>query len=263
MNKFVALMRRYVCDYTNRHDFSVCDEIMVPDYTLHMGTYDLAGRDTHYKPATNKQFQQFPGLGLTVNQIVTNGSRLCLRFSEHGASMRHDGALASWGGIGLYKWDGERLTENFVEQDYYSRREQLASGRPKPVETPALAPWDTAAEPANAQAETVVRDVLQHRDLTDIEGVVFDDAWTGSPPQRVLRPDGATIDDLFSAGEQVAFRITQTGTLLADFTGAAPRQVNTSVFLHMTGLVTVRDGRIVAGRVIRDRLGLLRRLQAA
>ncbi|HWK48518.1 MAG TPA: hypothetical protein VNR40_01465 [Steroidobacter sp.] len=263
MNKFVALMRRYVCDYTNRHDFSVCDEIMVPNYTLHMGTYDLTGRDTQYKPATNKQFQQFPGLGLTVNQIVTNGSRLCLRFSEHGASMRHDGALASWGGIGLYKWDGERLTENFVEQDYYSRREQLASGRPKPVETPALAPWDTVAEPANEQAETVVRDVLQHRDLTEIDNVVFDDAWAGSPLQRVLRPEGATIDDLFSAGEQVAFRITQTGTLLEDFAGAETRWVNTPVFLHMTGLVTVRDGRIVAGRVIRDRLGLLRRLQAA
>ncbi|WP_116812389.1 ester cyclase [Steroidobacter cummioxidans] len=263
MNKFVALMRRYVCDYTNRHDFSVCDEIMVPNYTLHMGTYNLSGRDTQYKPATNKQFQQFPGLGLTVNQIVTNGSRLCMRFSEHGASMRHDGALASWGGIGLYKWDGERLTENFVEQDYYSRREQLASGRPKPVETPALAPWDTVAEPANNQAETVVRDVLQHRDLTEIENVVCDDAWTGSPLQRVLRPQGATIDDLFSAGEQVAFRIKQTGTLLEDFAGAEPRWANRPVFLHMTGLVTVRDGRIVAGRVIRDRLGLLRRLQAA
>lgn len=262
MNKFVALMRRYVCDYTNRHDFEVCDEIMVPDYTLHMGTYDLAGRDTVYKPATARQFEQFPGLGLTVNQIVTNGSRLCLRFSEHGASLRHHGALASWGGIGLYKWDGERLTENFVEQDYYSRREQLASARPKPVETPALAPWDTAAEPANEAAEIMVRETLEHGDLSLDDAVVFDDAWTGSPKQRVLRPERTTIDDLFSAGEHVAFRITQTGTLLDDFAGADPRFVDTPVFLHMTGLLTVRNGAIVAGRVIRDRLGLLRRLQA-
>ncbi|MBL8270066.1 ester cyclase, partial [Steroidobacter sp.] len=225
-------------------------------------TFDLSGRDTHYKPATQKQFDQFPGLGLTVNQLVTNGSRTCLRFSEHGASMRHKGALASWGGIGLYKWDGERLTENFVEQDYYSRRQQLASGRPKPVETPALAPWDTVAEPVNPAAESVVREVLERGDLTRLDGLDFDDAWTGSPPQRVLQPDGATIDDLFSVGDRVAFRITQTGKLLDDFAGAEPRFVNTPVFLHMTGLVTVRDGRIVGGRVIRDRLGLLRRLQA-
>ena len=28
---FVALMRRYVVDYTNSHDLAVCDEIMEPD----------------------------------------------------------------------------------------------------------------------------------------------------------------------------------------------------------------------------------------
>jgi predicted ester cyclase len=258
MNKFVALMRRYVHDYTNRHDFSVCDEIMVPGYTLHMGTYDLAGRDSHYKPATTRQFEQFPGLCLTVNEIITNGSRLSLRFSEHGASRRHQGALASWGGIGLYKWDGERLTENYVEQDYFSRREQLASGRPKPVESPALAPWDTPAQPENSAAEDVVRRLLSDGDLTATPGIVFDDTWTGAPLQRILQPDGAVIDDLFSAGDQVAFRITQSGRLLADFADAA--FVGRSALLHMTGIVTVRTGRISAGRVIRDRLGLHRRL---
>lgn len=259
MNKFVALMRRYVYDYTNRHDFAVCDEIMAPDYTLHMGTYDITGRDTQYKPATNKQFEQFPGLCLTVNEIVTNGSRLSLRFSEHGASMRHNGALASWSGIGLYKWDGERLTENYVEQDYFSRRAQLSSGRPKPVEAPALAPWDTQPRPENSAAESVVRRLLHDGELTATSGIEFDDAWTGAPLQKILQADGAVIDDLFSAGDQVAFRITQSGRVLADFDAAS---VGRSAILHMTGIVTVRDGRIVAGRVIRDRLGLYRRLQA-
>jgi hypothetical protein len=259
MNKFVALMRRYVYDYTNRHDFAVCDQIMVPGYTLHMGTYDITGRDTQYKPATNKQFEQFPGLCLTVNEIITNGSRLSLRFSEHGASVRHNGALASWSGIGLYKWDGERLTENYVEQDYFSRREQLSSGRPKPVEAPALAPWDTQPQPENSAAESVVRKLLHDGELTAASGIVFDDAWTGAPLQKILQADGAVIDDLFSAGDQVAFRITQTGRVLPDFDATS---AGCSAILHMTGIVTVRDGRIVAGRVIRDRLGLYRRLQA-
>jgi predicted ester cyclase len=260
MNKFVALMRRYVSDYTNRHDFTVCDEIMVPGYTLHMGTYDLTGRDSHYKPATAKQFQQFPGLSLTVNEIVTNGLRLSLRFSEHGASIRHNGALASWSGIGLYKWDGERLTENYVEQDYYSRREQLASAQPKPVESPALAPWDTTPQPEDNAAENVVRELLSQGDLSASADIVFDDAWTGAPAQRILQPDGAVIDDLFSAGDQVAFRITQSGRVLADFAAAL---AGTPAILHMTGIVTVREGRIVGGRVIRDRLGLYRRLHGS
>ncbi len=260
MSNFVALMRRYVYDYTNRQDFTACDEIMVPGYTLHMGTYDLAGRDSQYKPATTKQFEQFPGLCLTVNEIITNGSRLSLRFSEHGASRRHNGALASWGGIGLYKWDGERLTENYVEQDYFSRREQLSSGQPKPVESPAIAPWDTKAQPENSAAESIVRKLLTDGDLAATPGVVFDDTWTGAPLQRILEPDGAAIDDLFSAGDQVAFRITQSGRVLRDFADA--ELVGRPAQLHMTGILTVRGGRVSAGRVIRDRLGLHRRLHA-
>jgi len=264
MNRFVALMRRYTFDYTNRQDFSACDTIMVPGYTLHMGTYDLSGRDEQYKPATAKQFAQFPGLCLTINEIVTNGERLCLRFSEHGASVRHDGARAAWAGIGLYKWDGERLTENFVEQDYYSRREQLASRVPKAVEMPALAPWDTQAAAPNAVAEDIVKSLLHTGEWLKHEGIVFDDAWSGAAPQGVLDPTGVRIDDLFSAGDRVAFRITQHGRLREDFrTGGIDTPAGTAVFLHMTGLVTVAGGRLAEGRVVRDRLGLLRRLQSA
>ncbi|MES1263355.1 MAG: nuclear transport factor 2 family protein, partial [Peristeroidobacter soli] len=160
MHPFVALMRRYCYDYTNRQDFDACDTIMVPEYTLHMGTHELRGRDTQYKPATSKQFQQFPGLCLTINELVTNGERLCLRFAEHGASLRHAGARAAWSGIGLYKWDGTRLTENFVEQDYYSRRTQLADGAALPVETSAIAPWDTEPAAPNVPAEELVRRFL-------------------------------------------------------------------------------------------------------
>jgi predicted ester cyclase len=260
MHTFVALMRRYCYDYTNRQDFSACDTIMVPEYTLHMGTHELRGRDTQYKPATNKQFQQFPGLCLTINEVVTNGDRLCLRFSEHGASLRHAGARAAWSGMGLYKWDGARLTENVVEQDYYSRRSQLANGAPLPVEASAIAPWDTEPAAPNPAAEEVVGKFLSEDDLTRLDAVVFDDEWTGAKRQRVIKASGAIVDDLFSAGDQVAFHAAQTGRLADDFPAGSPSPRESEVVLHMSGLVTVKDGRIVKGRVIRDRLGLYRRL---
>ena len=41
MEPFVALMRRYCIDYTNSHDQSVCDEIMHPDYVVHISGLDL------------------------------------------------------------------------------------------------------------------------------------------------------------------------------------------------------------------------------
>jgi len=260
VHKFVALIRRYCYDYTNRQDFAACDTIMVPGYTLHMGTHDLTGRDEFYKPATRRQFDQFPGLVLSINEIVTNGDRLCLRFSEHGASVRHAQKRAAWGGIGLYKWDGERLLENYVEQDYYSRRLQLSSGQPVDVETPATAPWDTVPEPANEAAETLVRNALSAGSLFKNRAICFDDGGAAGPTQQILEPTGLRINDLFSAGDRVAFHIVQSGRLTADFSMGRPDLVGTDIMLHMAGVVTVKQGAVTWGRIIRDRLGLQRRL---
>jgi predicted ester cyclase len=251
MDAFVALMRRYCIDYTARHDLSVCDDIMDPGYTLHMGTHDLAGRDEAYKPAAAAQFRQFPGLCLTVSEIISSGDRLALRFTEHGASVKHDGALAAWAGIGLYRWDGQRLLENYVEQDYLARRRQLAEGRPDPVEPPAVAPWDARSLPADLAAEEAVRTWLGTGDLSRLT------ADDGRPPHRLIAPARTDISVLFSAGPRVAFHAVQYGELTAE----DPRFAGDGeAFVHVAGVVRVEDGRVAGGRVIRDRLGLLRRL---
>ena len=254
MEPFVALMRRYCLDYTARHDMAVCDDIMVPGYTLHMGGHEVAGRDEAYKPAAAAQFRQFPGLCLTVNEIICSGDRLAMRFSEHGASARHVGASASWGGIGLYRWDGQRLAENFVEQDYFARRRQLADGSPDPVEPPAVAPWDTPAAAPDPDAEAAVRAWLMAGDVT---GVTVDDGRTA---HRIVAAERTEVNDLFSAGDKVAFHAVQHGPLAGDdpdFAGDGP------VSLHLAGVVSVAGRRVIAGRVIRDRLGLSKRLSAA
>ncbi|WP_323039106.1 ester cyclase [Gemmobacter sp.] len=261
--RFVALMRRYCNDYTNRHDFSVCDEIMEDDYTLHMGVHDVTGRDSEYKPATLRQFSQFPGLCLTVNQIITNGNRLAMRFSEHGASVRHAGRTAAWSGVGLYHWNGARLVENFVEQDYFARGAQLASGDPNPVENPAIAPWDTLAEPASPANEDLVRRALASGELMQAPELLFDDEWiTDQSRPRIIAPTACTVNDIFSAGDHVAFHACVEGTVnpgteLGD--GATGRPA----FLHFAGIVRVRDGRVVSGRGVRDRIGLMKRLRDA
>jgi hypothetical protein len=251
MEPFVALMRRYCVDYTARHDLSVCDDIMDPGYTLHMGVHDLTGRDQAYKPAAAAQFRQFPGLCLTVNEIICSGGRLALRFTEHGASARHDGARAAWSGIGLYRWDGRRLLENHVEQDYLARRRQLSGGSPDLVEPPAVAPWDTRSAPSDRAAEEVVRAWLAAGDLA---GVTADD---GRPPRRLLLPARTDVSVLFSAGPRVAFRAVQHGPLAGEdpeFAGDG------EAFVHVAGVVGVEGGKVAGGRIIRDRLGLLRRL---
>jgi len=260
MSGFVALMRRYVNDYTNRQCLEVCDEIMHPDYTLRMGEHVLSGRDENYKPAAQKQFRQFPGLCLTVNHVFTNGKRLLMQFSEHGASREHGGARAAWGGIGLYRWDGERLLENYVEQDYLSRRRQLAQDAPVPVERPALAPWDTEVERPDPGLERWARQFIENGGLETLPASAFDDgASGGAPVVKMLQAASWTIDDLFSAGRHIAFRVTQSGRLVAD-SGLDASVAGRTGTLYMAGWLEVCAEQVIQARVIRGRLGLLRGL---
>lgn len=258
---FVALMRRYVVDYTNRQDTAVCAEIMEPDYTLRMGPHEVAGRDEAYIPASRAQFAQFPGLGLTVHEVVSNGRRLALRFSEHGASVRHDGAAAAWTGLGLYRWNGFRLLDNSVEQDYLSRRRQLASGVPAAVGAPAVAPWDTPARPPDPAAEDAVRAWIADG-LPAAGELIWDD---GAPDTRgtLLVDPASVVDDLFSAGDAVAFRLTCRGRYAGGLADVTDAPVGAPATLHLVGLVHVAAGRVASGHLVRDRLGMARSLRTA
>lgn len=258
MDPFVALTRRYVVDYTNSHDLAVCDEIMEPDYVLRMGPHELAGRDEAYKPATRRQLEQFPGLGLTVHDVVTDGERLALLFSEHGASVRHGGARAAWRGLGLYAWNGTRLTANRVEQDYLARRRQLADGVPDTVPPPALAPWDTAPRDGDAAVEAVAA-AWADRGAPAVGDVVLDD---GRDPSALVDADEVVVDDLFTAGDRAALHVTVHGTYRGGLPDLDDRR-GAPATLHAAALVTVADGSVVAGQVVRDRLGLARALARA
>lgn len=253
MEPFVALMRRYVVDYTNRHDVSVCPQIMETGYTLHMGPHVLRGRDDSYIPAAQAQFRQFPGLVLTVHDLVTNGKYLAMRFSEHGASVKHAGARAAWTGIGIYRWNNRKLVENYVEQDYLARQRQLAGAPTHVVEAPAVAPWDTVAHESDPSAEKVVRSWIA--DGLPGASVRWDDGSLGVR-QRIRE---TSIDLLFSAGDQVAFRLRRSG----EFLGGCPEasdaiEIGTPTTLHLVGLVRVSDGAVADGQIVSDRLGFIR-----
>src|SRR3546814_14996826 len=120
-------------------------------------------RDTADGPLVEQLFVEAPGLGLTVHELVLNDDRLCMRLSEHASLPTPQGRrLAAWSGIGLYQWDGERLVENYVEQDFLSRRAQLPRGDPHQLEPTSLDPW-IAPLPASADPAPprVARQIFQ------------------------------------------------------------------------------------------------------
>src|SRR5699024_9479688 len=118
--------------------------------------------------------EQFPGLGFTVHRLVSNGERAALHFTEHGYSLRSQ-REAAWQGVSLYCWDHTVLTECRVEQDYYSRRRQLASGPADIIRSPAHDPWITPDSPANTGVEERVRAWLSTPTWMNPQDMRFDD----------------------------------------------------------------------------------------
>jgi len=257
---FGLLLRDYAYAYTASHDFDVCSRLMVEDYVLRMGAFEIRGRDEAYKPATQKQYRQYPGLGFTVHHFMTNGDRAALCFSEHGKSIL-TGALTSWRGISMYRWNGERLTECRVEQDYFSRRRQSENAVSHPVPAPGTDPWVDSFAEASPGTEAAVRAWLERGDLFTSDDVEFDDESEAG--RERVRLEQLTIDilDLFSCGEQAAFHIRADGVYAGGLGAESDSLIGTPGALYASGYVKVTSGS-VTGRVVTDRLSYTRRLAA-
>ena len=252
----VQLLRRWVVDYFNSHDAAAAREFIVPEYTLRIGDTVLAGRDDQWLPAVQQQMDLFPGLGMTVHQVLAGSDRVAAWFSEHGAS---GGRVACWSGVAIYRGDGERLTGCVAQEDYTTRQRQLKSGVADPVDPPTAAPWDTRQMPPDAQAEAVVQRWLAQSWPIATPGVRCDDEHiTGVSLQFDVR--GCEFTELFSSGPDVAFHAQQTGRSLGGLAGIDASDAD--MLLHVNGIVRVEGGTVRSGRVIRDRGALRVRLKA-
>ena len=257
MTLALSLLRRWVVEYFNGHNAEAARQFIAPDYALSIGDVVFAGRDAAWLPAVDVQMQAYPGLGMTVHQTLTGEGWAAVWFSEHGET---EGRAAAWSGVGIYRADEKVLTGCVAQEDYMTRRRQLESGVADPVDPPAVAPWDVRPEPANPEAEAVVLDWLS-RGWPCAENAVLcdDDHITGTALEFDV--DETKIGELLSSGDHVAFNVRQSGTYRAGLPPpVAGPQAET---LDCNGLVRVENGRVVSGRVIRDRMGLWARMRKA
>jgi hypothetical protein len=262
VDPFVALMRTYCIDYTNSHDLSVCDSIMQPDYVVRICGMALE-RDAAYKPSVEEVFRRFPALGLVVHDLATNGDRLVMRFSEHGATPT--GEVACWSGIGLYAWNGTRLTECRVEQDFWSQRRQLRTGSPDALEAPHVDPWlTTAAQPPDPKAEAVVRTWLAAGDLAAAEGGRIDEGSLAEH-RPVVDVRDVEVLDLFSAGDRVAFHARMRGRYVGGLDEAlrGADATGREAVIDVAGLAAVDGGRVVDLHAVTDRQGTSMAIRSA
>lgn len=261
IHPLAALLRGFAIDFLTAHDNAVVERIMSPRYCLHIGGVVFDGRDDEYLPATAEQLDQFPGLCVTVHDVVIGEDAIAMCFTEHGASRDDDGRFAAWSGVTLFRTDGERLLTGWAEEEYISRKRQLFLGDCDPVEPPQLAPWDTQPQPPNPEAEAIARDWLAaERPLRDLPA---NDRLShlDPAPEGLLEIRETRVNELFSAGERVALHAEYRGIYAGGFGDLSPLLVGCQAVLRLAALLTIRDGQVVTARITTDRLGLSRALK--
>lgn len=254
------LMRGFATDFLTSHDVTAAATIMDPGYRLSIGGVEFRGRDDQYLPATGAQLEQFPGLCVTVHDVVLGPEAVAMRFTEHGASIRDEGRAAAWGGVTLFRIANGVLVEGWAEEDYFARKRQLKFGTCDPIKPPHHAPWDVACEAPQVETEQTARAWLA--DPTQVlESPLVDQICSGDPGFGALVAEtGVKVNTLFSAGNRAAFHISVEGVYAGGFEDLDRAMIGAPESLAAAGLLTICDGVVVDAQISADRLGLHRRL---
>ena len=250
-----TLLRGFALDFLSCHDVAVVPRIMHPDYRLAIGDHLFEGRDQVYLPATAAQLAQFPGLCVTVHDVLLGSDFAAMRFTEHGVSARH-GRAAAWGGVTLFRIVSGQLWQGWADEDYFARKRQLATGRGDAVAAPHAAPWDVAVAPPQAVTARVVSDWLQDPHAFAAR-FVEQIAAEGPSWSELIEVDDFCMEELWSAGDRAAFRVRARGRYVGGFTDLAASR-GAPIVITATGLATVDGGRVSRVQVAYDRLGLHR-----
>ena len=253
------LLRGFATDFLTSHDIGEVERIMDPAYALSIGGFLLDGRDDAYLPATRAQLEQFPGLVVTVHDVVLGPDAMAMRFTEHGASIRNPGRAAAWGGVTLFRLAGGRLRHGWAEEDYLARKRQLKTGRVDAIRAPHPCPWDMPCLAPEAATEAVAQAWLADP-AAPLSPVVDQVIVEGPRFETLVTPASLAVTTLFSAGDRAAFHLEWHGSYAGGFDDIDPEQIATPVVLRMAGLLTVRDGTVVEAQISADRLGLHRQL---
>lgn len=262
MDPLSHVLQRYCFAYTATHDFSVADQVMADDYTFHMGEHVFTGREEAYKPAADRQFRAYPGLGFAVHDFFSNGDRCAMFFSEFGYSTQYQTETA-WHGVSLYRWNGEVLTECRIEQDYYGRRRQLTSKMPDPITRPAYAPWTRPVEAPSPENEAIVTTWLTAGGLLKSAIGSLDDELIAPTIARVLLTnESVEVRDMMSGGNRVAFQVRIDGNYASGLPELAGHE-GTRASLYATGIADIEGGRVVRLRGVTDRYTMERRILAS
>ncbi len=162
MEPIVRHLRRYCSEYVGRQNTDALDDLLVDDYVLKIGGSDYLGPDA-FKAAAKGVFSQFPTVDVAMHEIVVDGDRVGALFTERSSLSAKPDRSAIWEVVTLFRWNGEKFTTCWVEQDFYGRRQQLRSGTPADHALSGADPWMAQTTPQDDGAADAARGVAAGR----------------------------------------------------------------------------------------------------
>ncbi len=128
-NKLVV--RRWYDDYVNRHDLGVLDELLTQDFVNHVPSNAPGNGKAELGMADGLLFAAFPDLRLTIEDMITDGDKIVVRYSALGTHQGSFYGAAPTGktltssGIDVFRCVNGKVAERWLEADFLGFLQQL------------------------------------------------------------------------------------------------------------------------------------------
>jgi hypothetical protein len=170
-----------------------------------------------------------------------------------------EGLVAAWPGVSIYEFDRAHLAQCWVEQDHYSRRQQLAERTPIALLPSATAPFSGHAVAPNPHTDALARQWLGNIDHWPPQGVQPDPGPHARPAVELDRVE-VIPNVVVAATHRFAFHATVWG----NYRGSMPGTQTASgvrVPLHVSAIASARGDGVEIDYLATNRIALMRRLK--
>jgi steroid delta-isomerase-like uncharacterized protein len=125
-----TVVRRFFEELWNAGDLDVADELLSPAHVHHIGEGRLDGPEG-VKSAVTTFREAFPDLHFAIQEVVSDGSRVVVRWIATGTQdgpfydLPATGRSARWSGLDLVHLEDGRIVELWANADSMTLFEQL------------------------------------------------------------------------------------------------------------------------------------------
>ncbi|MFL5761861.1 MAG: ester cyclase [Thermomicrobiales bacterium] len=269
-----AVVRKYFEEALTQNKPELVDELFDPSYVFHAGSGDLPGT------ANTKSFitsikTAVPDSVWTTRDLIADGPYVLIRVSVSGTQAAPFNGLPNTGGsikdvpgMGMYKLANGKIVESWNEDNFLVIGQQLGTA-PAPFGVPVFTDFGQPVGPQTDQATRDANKAVVQRLIDEawsggnmeVINELYDPAAVNHPTAAGQAPDVSGIglqisifrasmpdmklnsDIMIAEGDEVATRVTITGTDTGGLFGFAP----TNKQLTTGGIRTdrLKDGKIV------------------